>query len=345
MKKFILALVASFTFTFAAKAQDDFENLLLASQGDSEKLLQAYFSPLFEGFTSGMNNGWYHTAKAHKLFGFDVSIAANATFIPSEKEMFNINSLGLTSVTSTGGVNLPTVVGDNTETPMVISTTFQGQDVTANTTAPRGILGDLPLGAIPSPAVQLSLGMPWKSEVVLRFFPETKISDDGGKVKMMGFGLKKEITKWFGPMEKTPLHISILAAYTTVDIDYAIEDSSSGNILTNNAAAAFELRTYTIQAIASLNFPVINLFGGVGYGSGNTQLNTSGTITGVYETGLAAPNSTYSRAIDPISIDFDISGFTTTVGARLSLGFFKLFGSYTLQEYGILNAGLAFSFR
>ena len=68
MKKFTLALVASFTFTFAAKAQDGFENLLLASQGDSEKLLQAYFSPLFEGFTSGMNNGWYHTAKVHKLF-------------------------------------------------------------------------------------------------------------------------------------------------------------------------------------------------------------------------------------------------------------------------------------
>ena len=88
MKKIILALAASFTFTFDAKAQDGFENLLLAPQDDSEKLLQAYFSPLFEGFTSGMNNGWYHTAKVHKLFGFDVSIAANATFIPSEKETF-----------------------------------------------------------------------------------------------------------------------------------------------------------------------------------------------------------------------------------------------------------------
>ena len=53
----------------------------------------------------------------------------------------------------------------------MISTTFQGQDVTANATAPGGILGDLPLRAIPSPAVQLSLGMPWKSEVMLRFFP------------------------------------------------------------------------------------------------------------------------------------------------------------------------------
>ena len=97
---------------------------------------------------------------------------------------------------------------------------------------------------------------------------------------------------------ETPLHISILAAYTNVDNDYAIEDSSSGNILTNNAAAAFELRAYTIQAIASLNFPVINLFGVLDTAV-ETQLNTSGTIKGVYETGLAAPNSTLLEPLIP----------------------------------------------
>ncbi len=146
-------------------------------------------------------------------------------------------------------------------------------------------------------------------------------------------------------MEKTPLHISLLAAYTTVDVGYDIENSSTGAIRTNNASAEFELDSYTVQAIASLNFPVLNLFGGIGYSSGSSELRTSGTITGVYDTGLAAPNDTATRTINPVSVNFDASGFTTTVGARLSLGFFKIFGSYTLQEYNTLNAGISFGFR
>jgi hypothetical protein len=49
--------------------------------------------------------------------------------------------------------------------------------------------------------------------------------------------------------------------------------------------------------------------------------------------------------VDPLNLDFNASGFKTTVGARLSLGFFKIFGSYTLQEYNTVNAGIALSFR
>lgn len=292
-----------------------------------------------------MNNGWYHTAKVHKVFGFDLTIGANAAFVPSSAETFNINALGLNSVAATGSTNLPTIAGADIETPLVVTRTIQGQTVTANATAPGGILDELPISAIPSPAVQFNLGLPWKFEAMFRFFPETEISDEGGNVKMLGLGLKKEITKWFGPMKKTPLHISLLAAYTTVDVNYAIENSTTGSVLTNNAAAAFDLDTYTIQAIASLNFPVINLFGGIGYSSGSSTLSTSGTVTGVYQTGLPSPNDTVTQSIAPVSIDFDANGFITTVGARLSLGFFKIFGSYTLQEYGTANAGIAFSFR
>ena len=48
---------------------------------------------------------------------------------------------------------------------------------------------------------------------------------------------------------------------------------------------------------------------------------------------------------DPLSLSNNTSGVNATLGARLSLGFFKLFGSYTLQEQNTVNAGIAFSFR
>ena len=49
--------------------------------------------------------------------------------------------------------------------------------------------------------------------------------------------------------------------------------------------------------------------------------------------------------IDPVSVDFDASGVRATIGTRLNLGFFKIFGDYTIQEYNTITAGIAFSFR
>jgi hypothetical protein len=48
---------------------------------------------------------------------------------------------------------------------------------------------------------------------------------------------------------------------------------------------------------------------------------------------------------DPINLNFDTKGLKTTLGTRISLGFFKLFADYTLQEYNTITAGIAFSFR
>lgn len=171
-----------------------------------------------------------------------------------------------------------------------------------------------------------------------------KVGSDNVKGSLLGLGLKKEITSWFGPMEKTPLHVSILAAFTSMTVDYDIQAEST--IPGANQKAEFDLNSYTIEAVASLNFPFINIFGGFGYNGGSSDLSMSGTYRLEYDTGLPAPNDTITETVvDPVNLSFDASGFKTTLGARISLGFFKIFGSYTIQEYNTLNAGIAFSFR
>jgi hypothetical protein len=44
-------------------------------------------------------------------------------------------------------------------------------------------------------------------------------------------------------------------------------------------------------------------------------------------------------------MDFDTSGARVTLGARLNIGFFKIFGDYSVKEYNTITAGIAFSFR
>jgi hypothetical protein len=207
---------------------------------------------------------------------------------------------------------------------------------------------DLPGGFVPAPAVQVNVGLPYKLEAMVRFVPELTFGaeEDNNSLNLFGIGLKKEITDWFGPMDKTPLHISLLAAYTNMTVTYEIEDITSGQIITQNSMAEFDLNAFTFQAIASLNLPIINVFGGIGYNSGNASFNMTGQYLGVFDTGLPAPNNTVTQPLDvPTDLNFDSSGFTTTLGARLSLGFFKIYGSYAIQEYNTANLGIAFSIR
>lgn len=343
MKKFLLVFVSVFTLTFSAKAQtnDGFESILLAAD-DAEKLVGAYINPAMTGLIYGMNNGWYHTAKVHKLFGFDISIGLNASIVPSSDEIFRFADLGLTNVTSTSQT-AATVAGPNSlEAPVTFSGTIQGQAVTATFNMPGGVKDDLPINAIPTPAVQFTMGLPWKIDGMVRLVP--KVGSDNVKGSLLGLGVKKEITSWFGPMEKTPLHVSLLAAFTSMTVDYDIQAEST--IPGSNQKAEFDLNSYTIEAIASLNFPFINIFGGFGYNGGSSDLSMSGTYQLEYNTGLPAPNDTLTETVvDPVDLSFNASGFKTTLGARISLGFFKIFGSYTIQEYNTLNAGIAFSFR
>jgi len=344
MKKFILVFVGALTLTFSAKAQtnDGLEAILLAAD-DAEKLVGAYIEPAMTGLIFGMNNGWYHTAKVHKLFGFDISIGLNASVVPSSSEVFRFAELGLSAnTTSTSAIGATVAGPNNLEAPVTFSGTVQGQTVSATFLMPGGVQDDLPLNAVPTPAVQFGMGFPWKLDAMIRFVPE--VGSDNVKGNLLGIGLKKEITDWFGPMEKTPLHVSLMAGYTTMSVDYDIQAESS--IAGTGQRAEFDLNSYTVEAIASLNFPVINIYGGIGYNGGNSDLRMLGTYQLVYDTGLPAPNDTVTQTeVDPVNLSFDASGFKTTLGVRLSLGFFKIFGSYTLQEFNTFNGGIAFSFR
>ena len=335
MKKLTLLVLLGLV-TITSKAQD-LESILLAS-GDAENLTNAYINPAMKGLIYGMNSGWYHTAKVHKKLGFDISIGLNASVVPSKDELINLSSLGLSNnIGFTPGATTPTVAGTGDGANLTVNTTVEGNDVSASFTMPSGINDDLPLGAVPTPSVQVSLGLPYKFDVMVRLVPE--VGSDDVKGELLGLGLKKEITSLFGPLDKLPLHVSVLAAYTSMKVDYAID----GNVIAgNNRSAAFKLNAFTVQAIGSLNFPILNIYGGFGYTGGSSTLKMLGTYDLEYSNGGATVVETVTN---PLNLDFDASGFRTTIGARLSLGFFKIFGDYTIQEYNTFSTGIAFSFR
>ena len=350
MKKSILFLVSAFAFVFNTKAQDGLENILFADISDANILTSEYLRPAAEGFIYGMSSGWYHTAKVHKTFGFDISIGGNFSFPNNDKKIFDVNSLKLSDkITNTS--TSPTVLGDTNAAINGFEVTIPANSdpsinggihpqLKRNFTMPDGFGDDLPMNAVPTPAIQVSVGLPSKFEATLRLVP--KVGSDETKGKLFGLGVKKEITDWFGPLGKTPLHISLMGAFTNMTVTNIIEDPSGNEINVTNGVAELELNSYTVQALGSLNFPFINIYGGFGYISGSSTLNVAGTYELEYRNGI---QSFTKELKDPINLDYDASGLTATLGARLSLGFFKIYGSYSLQEYNTANLGVAFSIR
>ncbi|TYA84395.1 DUF6588 family protein [Seonamhaeicola marinus] len=337
MKKITLLMLLCF-ITQISKAQE-LESIFLASREDANKLTEAYMNPAMNGLIYGMNSGWYHTAKVHKKLGFDITIGANASMVPTKDEVFNFADLGLSDFVQPNALTSATVAGSGNGASLSLTHDYNGQTLTSPEiiSMPDGISDDLPLNAVPTPAIQAGIGLPFKFDVMVRYVPE--VGDDDVKGQLFGVGLKKEITSIFGPLDKLPLHVSLLAAYTNMDVNYNMDGTA---VAGSNQTAEFKLNAYTAQVIASINFPIINVYGGAGYSGGNSTLKMLGEYQLEYDDGA---NSQMITIQDPVNLDFNTSGFRATLGARISLGFFKIFGDYTIQEYNTISGGIAFSFR
>ena len=348
MKK--LVILFSLLFSIQQSQAQELETILLAAD-DASLLTQNYLDPAVNGLMYSMNGGWFTTAKTHKKFGFDITINANASFVPSKAQMFDFIPNDYSFLTLPNGeTELNTVMSKNdSETEVDISIPVgNGTFKVASFDMPGGISEDLPVNAVPTPMVQLGFGLPYKTDIKLRFVPKLNF-DDSVEANLIGVGLQHDIMQYFGPLDKLPLNVSILAAFTNMRVAYNIEDNTiDDEVAVNNGEAEFKMNTWTVQAIGSLDFKIITLYGSVGYNSGTSTVKMKGDYTLTYDVEDSNGNviGTVDESIsNPINLDFEANGMRATIGTRLNLGFFKIFGDYTLQEYNTASAGIAFSFR
>jgi hypothetical protein len=348
MKNLSIMLFLLLTTTFT-RAQE-IENIIIAAD-DASLLMQNYVNPVMKGLMYDMNGGWYTTAKTHKTFGFDITFNANASFVPDKDQMFAfVPSDYMFLSLPNGESQLPTLMSeDDAETTVDVN--IDNGDGTYNVGSfemPGGITGDLPVNAVPAPMVQLGVGLPFNTDIKLRLVPNLNFDDDV-EANLFGLGLQHDLMQYLGPLEKLPLNVSVLAAFTNMNVTYNIvDDDNTDNIAVTNGEAQFKMNTWTIQALASLDFKIITLYGGLGYNNGSSSTKLKGTYTIDYDVEDGAGNiigSDSETITDPINLDFEANGVRATLGARLNIGFFKIFTDYSLQEYNTLSAGIAFSFR
>ena len=348
MKKSVIFYIFLFCLN-SIKAQD-IGNLLLAGD-DASLLSQNYLNPAISGILSGMNSGWYTTAKTHKKFGFDLTIGMSASFTPDKDQTFDFIPSQYNYISLEGGNSqLPTVLSEieNQTTFQVSIPTASGNFKVGSFTMPGGVVSEMPFNATPTPHLQVGLGLHFKTDLKFRYVPTINY-DSKVNGSLIGIGLQHDLTQYLGLVSKLPFSISILGAYSKANVDYTIDNNNlSSGILTTNGHATFKLNTWTVQALGSLDFKIFTFYTGVGYNSATANFNVKGDYTLLYDVEDSNGNSVTSineNISNPINLDFTSNGMRLTLGTRLNLSIFKIFADYTVQEYNTASAGIAFSIR
>lgn len=354
MKKLYLPLTA-FLLLFAtlkASAQNGFSDIIKVNPADATKLIDAYGQPLFKGFGVGMNSGWANTAKVKKVLHFELRVTASAAFTPPSDKSFDVTKIGLSNNVQPESGQSPiaqTIGGDkNLSGPIMDVYDASHSKVVGNFTMPSG-----KLPVIPSPQVQLTVGLPERTDLTIRFIPNIKAGNDVGSVNMIGFGLKHDLTKYlFGPAKKiVPFDLSVLFAYSRMNLsaDLNVQPDQGAQPEPNNTSNDFSnqhtdghFTSFLGELILSKKLLFFTPFVAVGYNTASTNLAAIGNYPVTDRETLT--QEYYTVYTNPVNIsETSVSGLRADIGFQLNLGI-RIFASASIAQYKSVNGGIGFGF-
>ena len=173
---------------------------------------KAYLTPLIYSMNSSLNSGIFNTAKVLKPFRFELLFNTNITLIPNSDKTFMAKRPDIEDPI----FHTPLYEPDEVET----ATFFGDKGGTFNLKADYTHYSDIDdiklpdgtnLPAMPFVSPQINAGLPFHTEVMLRYFPPVQINTDIGKAQFLGFGIKHDIMHYF-PIP-LPVDASIYGMY------------------------------------------------------------------------------------------------------------------------------------
>ena len=337
MKKILI--IGIFSSVSFINAQSNINDLFTAGVEDAERFTNDYLAPLSEGALYSIAGGWYNTADAKPLGGFEISIIGNMTSFKNkdDKKSFVLNTADYENLQFVDGSTsraVSTALGDIEGVQVYVEAEVApGVTSREEFELPSGLAAE-DLNFIPSGYIQASVGLIKGTEIKARFLP--KINTDEVSVSFYGFGLQHEFTKHLPADKMLPVAISAVIGYTHLSGSYDFTDTDI--IDGEDQRLETVLNTWIFQAVASTRLPVINFYGGLGYMSGKMDTDVLGT----YNVQSGPFQNTYT---DPFSLSKKASGVVANIGTKLKLGFFRLHADYSIAEFNNLSVGVNFGFR
>lgn len=365
MKRLLLLLPLCLMFLLPAEKSNaqfaDLGEILRAGTNDSNLLLESYLRPYATGFGADLNSGWNNTARPYKTLGFDIRVSAAASFVPVADELFNVSELNFAQLEVLDGNSTPTIAGPDNIARARLGRTFTNPE-TGN--QEELFAFNMPEGTgfpyVPAPMVQLTVGIPFDTDVSLRAVPAIDIPDVDGSINLFGLGVKHGLNQWIPGGALLPVDISAQAGFTQLSVDIGVEvqpqvDGDTRNDFndSNWDDQNIELSSsgYVFNLLVGKTLPIVSVYGGVGMQTSQMIIKTGGAypIT-VANSEYDGQNDTRTKAVEELvdPVDLEITGSNSLqalAGFRIRLGFIAVSGSYTISEYPVANVGVGLSFR
>ena len=297
-------------------------NILDGDIAQGKKLIEAYFTPMTEGFGAGLNSGWYNTAKPHSLGGFDLTFTLNTVIIPNSGKTFNIEDAGGTTFTSTAN-NASTIFGSSNVTPM------EYKNYTSVELPDGGVTFNMPGGlktpAIPLPMIQAGIGLIKNTAIDIRYMPMLNVGDNIN-VNLFGVGVKHDLLQWIpGIGDVIPMSLSLQGGYTSLNTELKILEQE----------VSLKTKATTINLVASKKLLMVTGYVGLGYNSATTTFATDANfdLGGI-------------QFDEKVEIAFESNNnLRTNIGLRLNMAVVTIQADYTFAEYPTATLGLGVSLR
>jgi hypothetical protein len=185
--------------------------------------------------------------------------------------------------------------------------------------APYTLPDGADINIVPIPCASISLGLPFGNEIMIRALPPISLPDDLGKIGMWGIGWKHSIDQHLPHL--FPVHLSVQGVYQSIEI-----------------ADIIAIRAYELNAHASKSILMLTVYGGLGYEK--TTIDVEYTYMERNN-----PDDPDDKTPKPYTLDFEASNhFSTTIGARWSMGLVDFFADYTISNYNSVNFGIGIGF-
>ena len=293
------------------------QKILMSDIEQGEKLIEAYFTPMTGSFGSGLNSGWYNTAKPHSLGGFDLTFTLNTVIIPGSAKTFNIKNAGGDVFTSDES-EASTILGSSDATTM----TYQnGSGLGVNFEMPGG----LKTPAVPLPMLQAGIGLIKNTAIDIRYMPMLNVGDNIN-VNLFGIGLKHDLLQWIpGIGDMIPMSLSFQGGYTSLNTELNIADQK---VALNTKATTFNL-------VASKKLLMVTGYAGIGYNSSTTSFSADANfdLGGV-------------QFDEKVEIKFESNNnIRANLGLRFNITLVTIQADYTFAEYPTATLGLGVSLR
>lgn len=322
---------------------------------------RGYINPFVTAFGTGMNSGLYHTAKIHGWLGFDLGVRFTMTSIPDDAMTYDFYvgetlslaapNLGLPDdelILNPQNIYpdraTPTMFGKNEGRTLIplgaedeIIRALQEAGFTPaqiddlqNSGELNNLVANIPsimtvpgvnLDVLPLMMPQVSVGLPMKTEVMLRYFPEVEVSEEIGKFKFMGLGVKHSISQYI-PLAGFLIDITGQFAWQKLEIGDILEATNM----------AFNLHASRKLGIGISLTPYV----GIGYEISNLKIN--------YTIDTGDPSNPFHGERVSFDLDGD-NGVRLTGGVRLGLALITINADYSLGEYNAASLGIGLTLR